>query len=142
MRYLRLISFLLLPVLLPACGAFGDDDNDAENLEGSWRVEAVHAQRSVQTVPADEQYIFELGKNGTVATWTSGCNTCTGTYHVGSTGTLEFQISCTEMACDPLPTYGALLGGERVYDLKDDRLYVRAENDEHTSIELRRVAAP
>ena len=114
---------MLVWLLLCGCGVT-NAGKEVELEETPWRLEAIESVEGeiIFTPPSTEIPRFEFIAPDSVE-GQDGCNTCQGTYELGSGGAISFSLFCTEKGCGI--GYGLILNDATTYALKDGQLRIR-----------------
>ena len=120
---LRLCTASMLLCLL-LCGCeLTNASNESSLEETMWRLEAIESIEGevIFTPPSAENYWIDFIAPDSVE-GQDHCNTCWGTYELGSEGAISFSLVCTEIACGI--GYGFILSDATTYELKDGQLRI------------------
>ena len=126
---LRLYTASMLVWLL-LCGCGVTNAGNEVELEGTaWHLETVESVEGeiIFTPPSPEFYWIEFSAVDSVK-GQDECNSCEGTYELGSGRSISFRFFCTEMGCGIRYQggigYGDRLRSATAYELKDGRLRI------------------
>ena len=91
--------------------------------ETAWRLEAIESVDGeiIFRPPSAEIYRFEFITPDSVRAQ-DDCNTCLGSYALGSEGAISFNVGCTEAGCGI--AYGGLLSSATTYVLEGGTLRI------------------